>query len=101
MPDWYPVGEDVRINSHRADSGRMWQYVWYRNKEYQFSFVNVGTNLAATMGSIAADGVDFLWYRDANNGSGAIGTCVYAGEFEQSPVAPNITDFRFTIREAG
>lgn len=101
MPDWSPTNEEAHINSHRMDTGRMWQYAWYRKKEYQFRFTDVGTDLAATMGSIAGGGVNFLWYENVNTENSGTGTFVYAGEFEQLPVAPDLTDFRFTIRETG
>ena len=34
MPDWSPVGQEVRENQMRASGGRLWKYNWYRKEAY-------------------------------------------------------------------
>ncbi len=101
MPDWIPVGDDSKINTHRADSGRAWRYPWYRKYTYDLKFDAVGTVFAATIGSIARGGVEFLWYTDVNSDDVGTGTFVHVGEFETHPFAPNLVDFTVQIRDKG
>jgi hypothetical protein len=99
MPDWIPVGDDAKINTHRADSGRAWRYPWYRKFTYDLRFDAVGTDFAATLGSIAEEGVEFLWYKDIDFGDVGTGTYIHSGEFETRPFAPDLVDFSFLIRD--
>ena len=99
MPDFHPIGEEVKENVYNGNRGKIWRYQWYRKQAIGLAFNGVGALLAATMGSIAIEHVAFLWYKDLNN-AGGTGTMMYLGEFEQSPVSPNVTDFGFPMVDA-
>lgn len=98
MPDWYANDQVVKENFHRGDNGKAWKYTWYRKDSYTVSFRGVATHLVATFGSIASEGVAFLFYKDTSVANSGTGTYVYSGgAFVDSPFAPNLTDFDFSV----
>ena len=100
MPNFFPVDEDVRQNSHIGDSGRLWQYTWYRKITYDLQFESVGTAVAATFGSLVREGRKILWYQDIDAGTdGGTGTFTYTGAWRYEPFAPDLVNFSFKVRE--
>ena len=100
MPNFFPIDEDVQQNSHISDSGKLWQYTWYRKFVFNMRFESVGTDLAATFGSLCREDRYILWYRDVNAGTdGATGTVTYTGAFKYEPFAPDLVNFSFNVRE--
>lgn len=101
MPNFFPIDEDVRQNSHIADTGKLWQYTWFRRKRYDMRFESVGTDVAATFGSMVGEEFLMLWYQDVNAGTdGGTGTISYTGAFRKEPFAPDLVNFAFNVREA-
>lgn len=98
MPDFFPIDEDLKQNRYVSDTGKLWQYTWYRKRTYALQFRNVGTNLAATMGSFVREGYKINWHDDVDN-AGGTGTFTTSGGFAYRAISPDIVDFAFTLRE--
>jgi len=99
MPNFFPIGEDVKQDVFFGDGGKTWKYDWYRKQVFELAFDAVGTAIAATMGSIAREGVWFRWYKDIDN-DGGTGTMVFLGEWSYNQLAPDLVEFSFSMREA-
>ena len=100
MPNFFPIGEDVRQNSHIADTGKLWQYTWFRRETYSMQFESVGTLISGSFGSMIRENYNILWYRDINAGAaGATGTISHTGGWKYTPFAPNLVNFSLDVRE--
>lgn len=100
MPDYFQIGQESRVNTMRATGGKIWQYVWYKKMRSVIQFRSVGSAILATMGSIANENVQFLWYKDINTPNSGTHLCAFVGdEFAYTPLTPYQYDFDFEVED--
>ena len=100
MPDWSPIGQEVKENFIRSNNGKVWKYEWDRKEAVNLSFRGVGTDVRNTMDTLVSDGVSFLWIKDVNDATAGTGTMVYSGgAFQYQPLTPQLNDFEFPMEE--
>ena len=103
MPDYFPYGQEVHVNTMRASAGKIWQYVWYKKLTANIPFRSVGSAVLGTMGSLASENVEFVWYQDINfpfvPGLGTRICAFVGGEFTYTPLTPTLYDFDFEIED--
>lgn len=100
MPDFYPVGQQVGQDIHTSHVGRAWQYDRWRKPVHRMTFRGIGTDTAATLGSIINQEYAFLFYDYVSNTATAgTGTYIFNGPYRRYDYGPDMCEFDFFITE--
>lgn len=100
MPDFYPVGQQVGQDIHTSHVGRAWQHDRWRKPVHRMTFRGIGTDTAATLGSIVNQEYAFLFYDYVSNTATAgTGTYIFNGPYRRYDYGPDMCEFDFFITE--
>lgn len=102
MPDFFTRNEIVSENFIRATRGKVWRYEWYRKHNFSLPFRAVGSAILATMGTLAREGYEFLWYDYWKDASCGTYLMVFNGGesgFTYTQLTPDLYDFDFPMEE--
>jgi hypothetical protein len=98
MPEYYPVGETIGQDVHISHIGKAWLYNWWRVPRHSMSFNAVGTDTAATLGSLVSEEYGFLFFDSVNDSTnGGTGTFLFDGPYRRRDYGPNMSEFSFNI----
>ena len=101
MPDFHPVGEEIRQDFHTSHIGKAWHYDWFRRPVHRIVFNAIGTDTAATLGSLVDQDYAFLFYDYVSDyATAGTGTYIFVGPYRRFDYGPDMCEFDFTITRA-